>query len=296
MKLTLSLLFLLPLTGVALEPQTPDTIKVINNARVVTVTRNDNKTILKAIIPDTGDGTSGNLYTYEISVDENVINENIEPDDILLKLPFAANKGNRNSKRHHRTKSSLAILKYMYWGWNFNYDGNTGLNNCFELGIADLIGVDWETSSKTTLGIGVGFGYNRVTSSKHALFAKDGDALTLVTAPDDRDVKFARWDTWRFQVPLMYSQKLASNFGFGLAAIINFNTYSTATNRYISNDTRYTETLKRINMRLLTVDFMFTIGIVNNIGVYAKWSPVTAMQPAYGPSFRNFSTGININF
>lgn len=289
-------MMLLPLAMGAQEIQS-DTIKVINNASAVTVTRSNNRSILKALIPDENNETNGGAYTYEINVDENNT-ETIYANDFSLKFPFTTNNDNnrRNVDNSRRTKRSFVVFKYMYWGWNFNYHSKAGLSNCFESGIADLFGVDWETSGKTTLGVGLGVGWNRVTTANHAMFAKTGDRLTVIPAPDDTRMDFARWDTWRFHLPLMYSQKLAYNFGFALAAIINFNTYSTATNRYMIGETRYTETIKRINMRLLTVDLMATVGVVNNIGAYVKWSPMTAMQDSYGPVFRNFSIGVNLDF
>ncbi len=298
---TFSSLLALMIPAMAIAQTSPaDTVKVIPNANTISVIKEGNKTIVTATIP-TDDGTgSFNKYTYEVDIDHNHQSDrDAEVDDIMLKLPFMKNEPtdfNKEEGGKWKARRYITGLKYAYWGWNFNYDSKAGIKNCYELSIADIIGIDWCTSRKTTLGIGLGFGFNRVTSDEHMLFVKEGDVLSLRTAPENAEVDFARWDTWRIQVPLMYSQKLAGKFGFSLATIINFNTYSTATNRYRLDRTRYTETIKGLNQRLLTVDLMATIGIVNDIGVYAKWSPMTAMEQKYGPSFRNFSIGINLNF
>lgn len=276
-----------------------DTVKVIPNVNTVTVTKEGNNTIVTARIPTDDNTGSFDQYTYKVSIDNNPHDKAVDADDIILKLPFIKNKEIEPSRKKNgkwKTQRYITGLKYVYWGWNFNYAYKSGIKNCFELSVADFIGIDWRTSPKTTLGVGLGFGFNRVTTDDHMLFVKNGDALDVAVAPENAEVDYARWDMLRFQVPLMYSQKLSGNFGFALASIINFNTYSTATNRYKTGRTRYTETIKGINQRLLTVDLMATVGFVGNMGAYVKWSPMTAMQQKYGPSFRNFSIGVNFNF
>lgn len=276
-----------------------DTVKVIPNVNSVSVIKEGNNTIIKAMIPTDDNTGSFDQYTYKVSIDNNTHDEAVDADDIMLKLPFIKSKSTEPTRQKNgkwKTQRYITGMKYVYWGWNFNYADKAGIKNCFELSAADFIGLDWRTSRKTTLGVGIGFGYNRVTTNDHMLFVKNGDVLGVAVAPEDAEVDYARWDMLRFQVPLMYSQKLSGNFGFALASIINFNTYSTATNRYKTGRTRYTETIKGINQRLLTVDLMATVGFVGSMGAYIKWSPMTAMQQKYGPSFRNFSIGVNFNF
>lgn len=297
--ITLFCIFAAIVPSLASAQTTPvDTVKVISTAQSVTVTRQDNKTIVTALIP-ADDAGSIQKYTYEVSVDNNNDISNFDADEFRLKLPFTKTDKSEPiepKSKSKKTRRYVTGLKYGYWGWNFNYHNKTGIKNAFEVGVADIIGIDWCTSRKTTLGVGIGFGYSRVTSNDYMLFAKDGDALTLTVAPENAKVDFARWDTWHIHVPLMYSQKLTGDFGFALATIINFNTYATATNRYTIDRTRYTETIKGLNQRLLTVDVMASVGLINYIGFYAKWSPMTSMQSQYGPSFRNFSIGVNVNF
>lgn len=279
--ITLFCIFVAIVPSLASAQTTPvDTVKVISTAQSVTVTRQDNKTIVTALIP-ADDAGSIQKYTYEVSVDNNNDVSNFDADEFRLKLPFTKTDKSEPiepKSKSKKTRRYVTGLKYGYWGWNFNYHNKTGIKNAFEVGVADLIGIDWCTSRKTTLGIGLGFGFNRVTTADKMLFVKDGDALMVAPASSNTEVDFARWDTWRFQVPLMLSQKLSGNFGFGLATIVNFNTYSTATNRYEIDRIRYTETIKGLNQRLVTVDFMATLGFVNGIGAYVKWSPMTAMQ------------------
>ena len=272
-----------------------DTVKIIPSAQSVSVTRQDNKTVVTALIPIYDNAGTFHKYTYEVNVDKTHTENEFNADEFRLKLPFIKGANTEESEKF-KPKRYITSMKYVYWGWNFNYDNKAGIKNSFELCFADIIGIDWRTSRYTTLGVGFGLGFNRVTSKDYMLFAKEGDAITLTHAPENAEVDFARLDSWKFQVPLMFSQKLAGDFGIAFATIVNFNTYSTATNRYKIGRTRYTETIKGLNQRLLTVDFMATIGFINTMGFYAKWSPMTAMEKQYGPSYRNFSIGVNLNF
>ncbi len=284
-----------------------DTIKAINNPQNVKIIRNKNKTEVTVDIPTENGSGSFNRYHYEVC---NIPNSNEpteklfdENEDLMFKLSlFKSSKINDKSragvvsKKPWKTKRYVTGMKYITWGWNFNYDSKAGIKNSFEVSVIDLIGVDWQTSRYTTLGIGIGFGFNRVLANDNSVFSCENDYLSVVEAPEDVEVEFARLDSWRIQIPLMYTQRLYKNFAIGLAGIVNFNVNSTATNRYNANHTRYTESIGGLNQRLLTADIMTTVGFTNFIGIYAKWSPIKSMEHQYGPSFRNFSIGINVNF
>lgn len=280
----------------AQESLSVDTIKVIENARNITISYSDSVTVLTIDSPV--NGGEFDRYTYKVSR----ISSTEKPDrlqssdDMMFKLSFLNKHKSKTHNAKQPTRHCVTGLRYIYWGWNFNYNYKNGLKNSFEFACADLIGVDWLTSKYTTLGVGAGFGFNRVTTADKSLFCIDNDCLSTVAALEGADVDFARWDTWRIQVPLMFKQRLYKDFAIGLAAIVNFNIYSSATNRYTVGHTRYTDRITGLNQRLLTADAMLTIGFSDAIGVYGKWSPFTAMESVNGPSFRNFSIGVNINF
>ncbi|MDE7386598.1 MAG: hypothetical protein K2N28_05625 [Muribaculaceae bacterium] len=297
LKRLFTILFLATVSAATVNAQeiaSVDTIKVIENARNITISYTDSATVLTVDSPTTGN--SFDRYTYTVSR----LNDSKKPerlqssDDMMFKLSFLNRNEPKTSAR--KIKRYFTGLRYIYWGWNFNYNYKSGIKNSYEFGCADLIGVDWLTSKYTTLGVGLGFGYNRVTTTNKALFCMDGDRLSTIAAPADADVDFARWDTWRIQLPLMFKQRLYKDFAIGVAAIVNFNVYSSATNRYHVEHTRITNMITGIKQRLLTADAMLTIGLSDAIGIYGKWSPFTTMQPSNGPAFRNFSIGVTINF
>lgn len=292
LALSIPVLASLPLTA-----ETPDTIKVFSNVSAVTVSRSTNTTVIRAIVPDEGNAEKGQVYTYTVTEESPEISQALESmtEESILRLPFT-NRIRASKSDSFKPSHYITCLRYIYWGWNFNYDSKVGIKNSFETGITDLIGVEWATSNHTRLGVGIGFGMQRVTTSSCQLFVTEDDRLTTTTPPEGSEPGFARLDNMRFHVPVYWRQRLAGSFGFSLSAIANFNTYSSATNCYRLGRTRYKQTIHGLNQRLLTVDLMATVGFVDCLGVYVKWSPVSVMQDIYGPAFRTLSLGINVNF
>ncbi len=278
-----------------------DTIKTISRAENIVITRTGNQTVIRAFETEEGK-TGGMIYTYTVTEEPDSMYSrlrDIDPDNVrpetIFRFPFATNS---NRHKEHKFKPSRFVtgLRYIYWGWNFNYDYKSGTGNCFEAGVADLIGIEWETSRFTRLGLGLGFGMQRVTAADHTLFATEGDAITTIPTPESAAQEYARLDNWRIQLPLYWRQRLAGRFGFSLAAILNFNTYSEAHNRFHLGNTTYTEQITGLRQRLVTCDVMATLGLVDALGVYVKWSPVTTFSSQYGPAYKTISVGINLNF
>lgn len=294
-------LLLLALTATATAGAAPstsvDTIRTITNAQSVTITRDDNRTTIRAIIPDEAGKPQGEVFTYTVTEESPAVDKafSLLSEESLFRIPFAM-KSKQDEAKRFKPSHYITALRYFYWGWNFNYDSKAGIRNAFEYGIADLIGVEWSTSRHTRLGLGLGFGSQRVTTADKQLFATDGGRLVTIAPPEGARVEYARMDICRFQLPLYWRQALAGKFGVSLTGIVNFNAYASATNCYYLERTRYKQTIHGLNQRLLSVDLMASAGIVDGIGVYAKWSPVTSMEPAYGPAFRTFTIGVNLNF
>lgn len=276
----------------------PDTIKTITNAQSVSVTRDGNTTTIRVLVPADKENPKGDIFTYTVTEEPAEVTEALAEikEESILRLPFTSTRRKSSYTQPFKPSRYITGLRYIYWGWDFNYDSKAGIKNSYEVGVADLIGAEWATSRHTRLGLGLGFGMQRVTTADRMLFSTESEKLTIIAPPEGAEVNYARWDNYRIQLPLYWRQRLAGPFGISLAAIVNFNTYSSATNCYRIGRTRYKQTIHGLNQRLLTVDLMASAGIVDGIGVYAKWSPVTSMQTAYGPSFRTFSIGINVNF
>ena len=288
----------------AAEPQLTDTIKVIDNASQIIVTRTGNTTKIEALVPNKEEALLDH-YVYSSSVSENESTA-AEPisENIFAGFPFLNDRVNRRhknseseSERRSRRRGEVTALRNVYWGWNFAYDGKAGISNCFEVGVAEVIDVRWiPWQHGPELRVGLGFGMKRYTSGDNMMFAREGDRLTLVPAGTEVTGLKSRWDTWTIHVPFMLSQNISHNFGIAVGALVNFNTYSTARTSREINGTRYSEKFKRLQQRLLTSELIAIIGFREAIGFYVKWNPVPLMKECYGPEFRSWSMGVSLDF
>lgn len=302
MKTTIFLAISIALTAPAMtaRTETADTIRVIDNAEQVLITRTANSTSVKALIPTNEGATSFKIYEYNVTVEEksDTATNDIISENIFADLPFLNNrKKQRATNGHFKPQRYVTAFRNIYWGWNFAYDGKAGVKNCFEVGVAEFIALDWKPWRQgPDFRVGLGFGMKRFLAADNLMFGKDADRLILTPAfPDARDVK-AHWDVWTFHLPLMVSQSICKDFGVAFGAIVNFNTYSKAWSQHELDGVRYRETFKGLQQRLLTAELIGIIGIRGGIGFYAKWNPVPLMRPCFGPEFKSWSMGVSLNF
>ena len=296
--LAMAILTAVPVLTAQTEPT--DTIRVIDNADQILITRTANNTSVKAFIPTNEGATSFKIYEYNITVEEkaDTASEETISENIFADFPFLTNrKKQRATEGHFKPKRYVTACRNIYWGWNFAYDGKSGLKNSFEVGVAEFLGIDWKPWRQgPDFRVGLGFGMKRFLAADNLMFGKSGDRLVLLPAvPDACDVK-AHWDVWTFHLPLMVSQSIYKDFGVAFGAIVNFNTYSKAWSQHEINGVRYRETFKGLQQRLITTELIGIIGIREGIGFYAKWNPVPLMRPCFGPEFKSWSMGVSLNF
>ncbi len=282
----------------ASAPDMPtDTVKVIDKADAINIIRTETGTVIEAFIGT--DKASWNKYRYEVTVVERdsstveTISENS-----LISLPFNINrKKSKTTSGRWKAKRTITAMRNLYWGRNFAYDGKSGIKNSFEIGIAEVIAVEFQPWRRGPLfRVGLGFGMKRWHTADGLYFGKDGDCLTIVPAITDASNIKSKFDVWSFHVPLMVSQPIYKSFTFAAGVLLNFNTYSKASTSFETADVRYSETFKGLQQRLLTPEIIGIIGFRDAIGFYAKYNPVPVMRSQFGPSFKSWSMGVSIAF
>lgn len=289
--------------ALAAQTEPTDTIKIIDNAESVVITRQNNSTTIKAFMRDSENTPSMKIYTYKVTVEERSDTNTCEEfsENIFSSLPFIADKHKKRAATHpgrkFRPKRNVTAMRNIYWGWNFAYDGKAGIRNCFEAGVADVIAVEWKPWRQgPEFRIGAGFGFKRFRTADNLVFTKEGDRLAFREADNEAtDIK-SHWDVWTFHVPLMMSQRICNKFGVAFGTMLNFNTYSKAQTQMEINGTRYRETFKGLQQRLFTAELVGIIGFRGIIGCYAKWSPMPVMNTCFGPEFKNWTLGVSLNF
>lgn len=139
MKLLALLAFgLLPVLAMTAQTEPADTVKILDNADHVVITKNGNNTIVKAVIRNAENDTSMKLYTYSVTVEENTDSAREEfSESVFLSHPLFTGKQKKqsstSSEGKFKPRRNLTALRNIYWGWDFAYDGKAGLRNSFEV-------------------------------------------------------------------------------------------------------------------------------------------------------------------
>lgn len=282
------------LTCVA-QVESADTVKVITNAKSIAVLQKNSSTIVKAETKEEGNRT--NIYEFVVKERPDTITPQLDDDNWFIDIPFISIESQLDAKEHPHYKRIVTGMRNVYWGWMFNYDGKAGIENCFELGVAEFAGLAWQPWRQgPRLDIGVGLGMRRYLGAKGTIFAKAGDRLITVIPEGVDKVNHARWTVLCFHVPVMITQNFYRNFGMSVGTWVNFNTYGVTGSQWESNGIRYNEQIKGLQQQLITVDPVVSLGFTNSISIYGRWSPMHVMKTVNGPQFKSWSLGALINF
>ena len=287
-------------TAMSAQSEPTKTLKIVNYTDRVTVTQTGSDT--KVQIIHNNDSGSFSVYEYAVSETPQATPAKFDSDRLIMELPFTKNRPQSQTDSTSTTlpawnKRVITGLKNAYWGWTFNYHGKAGIENSFEVGVAEVIAIElqpWRNGPK--FDIGAGFGMRRYIAGKDMIFNKVGDKLIAMPVDEDSHLDHSRWDVYTFHVPLMITQNLYKSFGISAGAIVNFNTYGEVSSQWEKDGVRFKETIKGLQQRLLTVDIIGIIGFTGWIGAYVRWSPMNVMQPYYGPNFKSWSIGATVNF
>lgn len=279
-------------TSYAEEPA--DTVKVIENARNVTVVKTGNTTIVKAEYESEDDETIQFQYELNVAPPDTVSDE--LPDDWGMDLPFmktgCGDCEDRNGQ--HRMTRYITGMRHIYWGWRFNYGDKGNFKNCFETGIRDVLGVSWKYRG-AELEIGVGFSIRRYLASDGFCYSKEGDKLILDNLADGLRCDKSRLDVASFLVPVLYNQRLGRDFGFTIGGVMNFNSYAKAVTEVYDGDLKYKTEYKGLQQRLFTVEALASVNVCG-VGIYASWSPMKMFDTKFGPAVKSWSIGVDLSF
>lgn len=271
-----------------------DTVKVIENACRVMVTQSVDTTAVEVVYRN-DDTNSKNIYSYELNIqdkDQNLLMD--FPKDWGMSLPFFSIEPKQAKNEKKRTKRYFVFFNHAYWGWRFNYGGDRYINDCFELGFRNVIGMAWKRGG-SEFEIGLGFNMARFLSKKGMVFFKESDKLISCQAEEGVDVRHSRIDVGGFQVPLIYNQKIAGPLQTTIGAILNFNTYAKAYNELGKGDVTINSEYKGLHQNLFSVEAYAAIHI-SDFGIYATWKPMKLFDENYGPEIKSWSLGVELLF
>lgn len=258
-----------------------DTLITVESPRSVTVEKTDGSTVVTI-----KGSSSDELFNYRYSVSPDTIS-----DAPLLNIPFTgmANLG------HTRTVTSVDCFRGFYGGAVIPLSAPDAIKTSMEFGVDRIVGLSVSRRG-ADFSMGLGIGYRYIGIGRGCVADKQGDALVLMSAPDGAADVSSRIDSWAIRIPMLYTQSIHRSFGFSLGVVANFNFHTTAHMNYNIADVAYSKSVKGLHQRILTPDLVLTVGAINIVGAYIRWSPVKTFKSAYGPGWTSLSVGISTAF
>lgn len=293
MKKLLLLLLLGPLfTQARVIPESPDTVKLIDGAERLTVSRTGDTTLIEVEMKD-NDVTD--IFSYQVTVGEDDDSESYFDFDI----PFGI--GNKRENKPHssgrrKLRTSAFGLGNIYLGQRFNYSDKGHVKNSIEFGVRNIIGLRWSRGGCfPSFSIGIGVGGMHYRAQEGFMYVSDGSCLMLVPVEEGCKVRSTGLSVCSFQIPLLFTVPMGS-MEFSAGAVGCFNTYAKAHTELEIGNYRYKTTVKGLQQRLFTADLTCALGLCDILGVYVSWSPMTLFQYPFGPELKSWSIGGVINF
>ncbi|MCM1520786.1 MAG: hypothetical protein NC098_08380 [Lachnoclostridium sp.] len=284
-KLFISLAITAVAMNVSAATESADTVKVIGSASNITVTSSPDGTKLTIKNPD---GSEDYTYTYTVKTSPVTTPDSTAID---FRLPF-------ESKKDIRPRRWSFTTMGIYCGGSMSHDAVKGVGNGWELGIASLFGVRYSpTRSGFSINTGLGFGYRKMSINDGMQLDSEGRGrLVLVPSAENQQKTSSRIEMFTLHIPVMLRQTTWTGGAITAGALLNLNTYAVGFTRYMIDNRQITHTFKHLHQQMFTVDLIAAVTLVEDLGVYLRWSPSNPFKSSYGPTYGCLSIGGCISF
>ena len=205
-----------------------------------------------------------------------------DDNDSPYQRPFTYDS---ESKKHW-----AVVTDGFYMGMGISHDWEA-INNSFEVGLLNIIGVRYNSLHGQTLSLGMGIHHRSYSMKRPNMLerAANSQVVTVGAFPsfnaDDIKDRTSNLNQWTLQFPLMFSQRIYKKLNITVAGIMNWNTYARVDNHSemnkIDHDTRY----KDLRQNKLNFDFMGSL-TWSEFGVYCRYSPGKFFEEGYGPEIK----------
>ena len=177
---------------------------------------------------------------------------------------------------------------YLGMGIKHNWEP---INNSFEVGILNVVGLKYNSLHGQTISLGAGF-HHRSHSIKrpNMLYREEnGSKVDVTTYPSNNinDIKdrTSNLNLWTVQFPLIFRQRIVKKLDISVAGILNWNTYAQVDNHYELNKIEYDTHYKGLKQNKVNFDFMGAL-TWDEFGIYCRYSPGKFFKDGYGPEIK----------
>jgi len=201
----------------------------------------------------------------------------------------------------------LRKTKEKYDPWDTDFDLGVGVNTPLSVsegyGFATFrsweifFGFNWGYTPEKALqtySFGLWFDWKGYGLSTNKRMVKDQDnVVDLVDYPTGAQKGSSRIDMFSLSVPLLFTQKLGrtSKWSLTVGPVVNFNVRGRLNNYYEDNDVEYSESFKKLDYNVVTVDLMAAVRY-KNLAFYCKYNPVNVFKKNKGPEFKSLTFGL----
>ena len=262
-----------------MSAQSPDTVTVIDNPQQVIITETPTGSVVRVM-----GAKNDNEYNYTYQM-EHAANDSIhisQDRDWELNFPFQKNK----NKDYHWSIES----KGLYFGGGL-HTSNSMVNNVFNWGFLQILGVNYRTLHGQHFSLGVGYDSKRFSLKRPNCFVMDENTKVVSTDiypdvyPNEISKRSSILNVRAIQFPLLFQQDISKDFRIVLGATMNWNVYAKCNTHYKVNTIDYDITYHNIKQNKLTFDVLGTIGW-EGLSVYCRYSPSNMFKKGYGPEIK----------
>lgn len=227
-------------------------------------------------------------YSYDYALSGSADN------DWEVNLPFIKNHYERAKKRRGGCWLSVDWFDNFYVGGVIGLDKPEGMRGGWEIGVDNLVGLFWHAGRKgPVFSLGAGLGYRSTNFGNGMMLDQMGKTLVIVPVDEEIASASSRLHLFRLSVPFMITQRMGCGMAIRLGAILNLNTYTSATTKIKSGRNTTKQSFHSLEQRFATPDFLGSLVICDNCGVYVRWSPVSLFSSEWGPKVKTISVGVN---
>lgn len=147
--------------------------------------------------------------------------------------------------------------------------------------------------SKFSLGVGAGLDTYNIQSNYTPVYTED-NALKFLPVADDNLNQNNYILNYYLDLPLMFSQRLGSDFymSAGVAGVYNY--YTMALNQYTRGNVETHNYISGLKQRPFSFQVRGEMVFWDWLGVYCHWTPTSLFNKAKGPEFKTLSIGVEL--
>ena len=199
-----------------------------------------------------------------------------------------------------RSKSSRSFcIALPTIGWNIPINAPDHMGNS----VGASVDIDWDLAyfkqrlrnRKHSFDFGLGLNWSNLKLTGKQRFEKTPSGILLSAYPAGSISDYSRLKTFGPYIPVRYNYEFAKKSSVFLGVNVRFVTRSSIKTRYTdAAGERVKDFHRGIHTNILCPDIKAGISS-HHVGVFVKYSPVSAFQKEWGPQFQTFTVGITIN-